>query len=478
MATQPTQNAVPSESSRDLKFNAGKIDEFVTSLEQQYIDRLGKGHYTIEGVRHIAQQAIAEFGYITVDSFQDGATLTLPNQVLRDAVTGEYYRWDGDFPKVVVAGSSPASAGGVGAGAWISVGDAALRGSFRGTLSDVITWVTPEQFGAVGDGVEDDTLAIQAAIDHIYSQGGGDVVLGPKEYRADNLVIKDFVRIKGQSIINSRIKARDGWAGLAVISTENFDSFRAAGIYGGGSVKGTWGAVIENVAIDANYQSFAGTAGISSGNGVLMAGWSNYVANIDIKWVPAVGFVKLSKMSIPTDYPSNKTDYTVYECHNISIMYCGNDAMVTADHDQVYNNILIGLYAYDLVTGGASLSGPAFYDSSRRCTGWYVRNVADCDQVHIYGCYVGHGLVVGDTDDTLFPTRFQYGRIIIESVMQAAWFRATSYCMGGEIDCHDISQNIAIPSMASYDPYPPAVLIESGLYTSNSTRRLPSDFGL
>lgn len=42
MATQPTQNAVPSESPRDLKFNAGKIDEFVTSFVQQYIDRLAK----------------------------------------------------------------------------------------------------------------------------------------------------------------------------------------------------------------------------------------------------------------------------------------------------------------------------------------------------------------------------------------------------------------------------------------------------
>lgn len=31
MATTPTNLPVPSESPRDLKFNAGKIDEFVTS---------------------------------------------------------------------------------------------------------------------------------------------------------------------------------------------------------------------------------------------------------------------------------------------------------------------------------------------------------------------------------------------------------------------------------------------------------------
>ncbi|WP_333896575.1 exo-alpha-sialidase [Mixta calida] len=127
MATQPTQNPVPSESPRDLKFNAGKIDEFVTSLALKYQDRFGTEHYTIEGLLQLAQEAIAAFGWITVDSFQDGATLKLPNQVLRDESTGEYYRWDGVLPKEVPPGSTPASTGGVGKGAWLSVGDAALR---------------------------------------------------------------------------------------------------------------------------------------------------------------------------------------------------------------------------------------------------------------------------------------------------------------------------------------------------------------
>nr|DAM17044.1 MAG TPA: tail spike [Caudoviricetes sp.] len=128
MSTTPTNQPVPSEKPQDLKFNAGKIDEFVTSMAQQYIDRFGNAHYTIEGLRWVAQQAIAAFGYITMDSFEDGNTLTLPNQVLRLEATGEYYRWDGAFPKAVPAGSTPDSTGGIGVGAWLSVGDATLRG--------------------------------------------------------------------------------------------------------------------------------------------------------------------------------------------------------------------------------------------------------------------------------------------------------------------------------------------------------------
>lgn len=138
MATIPTQNAVPSEAPRDLKFNSGKIDEFVTSLEHEYKDRFGRCHMTIEGMRWIFEQLMERFrvdinqaiiaaGYIPMDSFQKGAEITKRNEILRDETTGEYYRWDGDLPKSVPAGSTPESAGGVGAGAWIGIGDASLR---------------------------------------------------------------------------------------------------------------------------------------------------------------------------------------------------------------------------------------------------------------------------------------------------------------------------------------------------------------
>lgn len=127
MSTIPTQNPVPSEAAKDLKFNSGKIDEFVTSMKNKYIDRFGQEHFTIEGLRWVAQQAISQFGYITLDSFQKGAEITLPNQVLRDETTGEYYRWDGVLPKPVPVDSTPDSSGGVGVGRWLSIGSASLR---------------------------------------------------------------------------------------------------------------------------------------------------------------------------------------------------------------------------------------------------------------------------------------------------------------------------------------------------------------
>lgn len=82
---------------------------------------------TLDGLENLYNQAISQVGYITMDSFEDGATLTVPNEVLRWESNGEYYRWDGEFPKTVDAGSTPETAGGIGAGAWLSVGDAVVR---------------------------------------------------------------------------------------------------------------------------------------------------------------------------------------------------------------------------------------------------------------------------------------------------------------------------------------------------------------
>jgi hypothetical protein len=48
--------------------------------------------------------------------------------------------------------------------------------------------VSVKDFGAVGDGVTDDTAAIQAAIDYIGGAGGGTVIIPPGEYLASELV--------------------------------------------------------------------------------------------------------------------------------------------------------------------------------------------------------------------------------------------------------------------------------------------------
>ncbi|HCE8675676.1 TPA: hypothetical protein NHV44_000440 [Enterobacter cloacae] len=132
MATQPTNLPVPSESYRDLKFNAGRIDEFVTSMGWTYTDRIGNKHYTIEGINHIVQEAMTSIGYVILagQTFTTGATLNSPNEILLNEADNSYYKWTGTFAsggKEVPPDSTPESSGGIGPGKWLNVGDSSLR---------------------------------------------------------------------------------------------------------------------------------------------------------------------------------------------------------------------------------------------------------------------------------------------------------------------------------------------------------------
>jgi hypothetical protein len=205
MATTPTNKPIPSEDPRDLKFNAGKIDEVVTSDAHHYTDRFGVPRWTIAGFQYTAEEAIRKYGYITIDSFEDGATLTLPNQTLRYEATGEYYRWDGDLPKTVPAGSTPETSGGVGLGSWVSIGDASLRtmlssrsgstmvgyryksedsASVRSVADVLDERVSLWDFHCDSSGnviqpgpTVDSRQYIQNAIDAIYEAGGGTLII-------------------------------------------------------------------------------------------------------------------------------------------------------------------------------------------------------------------------------------------------------------------------------------------------------------
>lgn len=128
------------------------------------------------------------YGYVVISSFQAGATITLPNHALKDETTGEYFRWDGVLPtggKVVPSGSTPASSGGVGLGAWLSVGDAVLRGQIydpdgasKYPELQMARW--RDEGDVRGWGIvpsnPDNSSLINSAISELSSRGGGELL--------------------------------------------------------------------------------------------------------------------------------------------------------------------------------------------------------------------------------------------------------------------------------------------------------------
>lgn len=142
MTIYGTNKPLGSTDPKDLFDNSQNFDTAINSITDAiWHDRFGRARRTWYGLEGIASAAINKFiedgkkaiagvGYITMDSFQDGKTLTLTNQALRWKLPdgdGDYYRWDGALPKVVPPGSTPTTSGGVDKGKWVNVSDGTAR---------------------------------------------------------------------------------------------------------------------------------------------------------------------------------------------------------------------------------------------------------------------------------------------------------------------------------------------------------------
>lgn len=133
-----TGNPIESTDVRDMSDNAKNFDEFGNSTENSFIDRLGVTRKTIRGMNAEFDYQILNMGFARVGTFATGATLTNPRQVLlwdiADGGDGQEYGWTGVFPKIVPAGSTPLTTGGIAVGAWMSRFDPEMRSHVREAL--------------------------------------------------------------------------------------------------------------------------------------------------------------------------------------------------------------------------------------------------------------------------------------------------------------------------------------------------------
>lgn len=86
----------------------------------------------------------------------------------------------------------------------------------------------PEHFGAMGDGIADDTQPIQAAIDwlsviNLAAKRGGTIRLRPRIYSVTNLIMKSRVRLSGAGAGVTYLKGRAGATGDMLLIPEISD---------------------------------------------------------------------------------------------------------------------------------------------------------------------------------------------------------------------------------------------------------------
>ncbi|MER5000396.1 hypothetical protein KDV89_12365 [Providencia stuartii] len=276
MTTYNTGNKVGSPAVKDLFDNSENLDKAVNDRESEvWIDRLGFERLSLFGAekqnerlvaafRIESQQAILAAGYAPVGTFQEGAEIKNRNETVlwkRPDGDGEYYRWDGDLPKSVPENSTPQSTGGIKStdnpdGLWVGVGDAAVRServfTQRPAGLSLTDFVSVKDYGAKGDGVTDDTKAIQAAIDN---GENAPAYIPPGVY-----VISDTLVIgRGKALIGKvPVLRTDLWSTGAILSWGGAISPRKTMVLLGQNnvgeepVKDATAVVLENVYLNGN----------------------------------------------------------------------------------------------------------------------------------------------------------------------------------------------------------------------------------
>ncbi|HHT5589968.1 TPA: hypothetical protein ACTY4Z_006144, partial [Klebsiella michiganensis] len=99
---------------------------------------------------------------------------------VRDEIVNGKYRliWTGDYPKVVLPGSSPEGTGGIGPGKWAYTSDAIIRGELSAgsglKMIGGMGYVSPQMYGGVSNNVAaDNTGPVMNAIYEAATRGLG-----------------------------------------------------------------------------------------------------------------------------------------------------------------------------------------------------------------------------------------------------------------------------------------------------------------
>ncbi|WP_334659609.1 phage tail fiber protein [Klebsiella aerogenes] len=363
MATTPTQLPVPSETPRDLKFNAGKIDEFVTGDVHYYTDRFGKKHITMAGMHaefdaQLASQEarfdafIERSGYQVIGDYADGPlTITEYNQLIR---------YGNELWKLTAATDLPYTTAGTTDETWnatdslhfVSVGDAALRQNLgsgedgmgmaliallkKGNLFDLLgEWTSPEAWGAIANDeskAHHNSYCFFLMFENLRESGGGVVQFKPRSvYHLDFVnFIPGNVTIHGNGakLIFINPTSAYGRGGLIIGSSREFNYESAKDAYN----SGTYPTSILNTSVvdpvQKQYlrdnQQFVKADTVSIDNLIIEAkftsetSWGGFAINcvnaqnVNISNIYTIGWTE--SVNAGSDVPPNTPS-----CHNIKI---------------------------------------------------------------------------------------------------------------------------------------------------------------
>ncbi|WP_409243597.1 hypothetical protein [Enterobacter cloacae] len=337
----------------------------------------------------------------------------------------------------------------------------------QGNLTDIINWVTPEQWeNLVGPG-NDWTAAIQAAIDYVAGIGGGVVELSAKVYRAAGIVLKPMVCIKGQGVTLTTIKAPDNWSAVAVIYSVDFTDYVDQD-KNTLPIHGAYGAAIHDLYIDGNYDNFSGTPARLYGHGLALGG-TIHLDEVEVMYCPSSCLMKFNYQGSPNQqppwWPANKGLHAVNQHGNVVCKWAGYDTVIIYEPDGVYTNLIAGMSARGMVS--SDMTTRSLWDTSRICVVSEFPSGITVLKGHFYAGLVG-AIFRGTA------TRWDY--IVMETVSVGFWTTATSQVQGGVSDIHNCDSSRQLTGIPAIGSACPAFIIQSG-GTGTNNSELASDYG-
>jgi len=166
---------------------------------------------------------------------------------------GKFIRWNVAGTALETVGASPAD------NVFLQSGAGAVSRSWTSKAGDVLN---VRDFGALLDGLTDDTAAFNAAILAAYNAGGGTVTFGPGTAIVADIVLRNKVELVGAGMASTALKLKNSGNTDVLKTLVPLDTY-----YGTGNVLvGNYGIRLANFTIDGN------KANNSSGRG-LAAYW-------------------------------------------------------------------------------------------------------------------------------------------------------------------------------------------------------------
>ncbi|EIY5129705.1 hypothetical protein ML080_002682 [Klebsiella variicola] len=268
----PTQVPVPSTDIRNAVFAGAKLDEEVTGTGEFYTDRLGVKRLTNTGRNNqfdAAQldranrfeQFLLSSGYVFLGDYEDGPfQFSARNQYIR--YNNQYYRLNAatDVGFTTIGTDATSFANDVthfvlmdGDTLRQNLGSGELPGATlvslnAGTVFDALRYCTPEMMEAAGDGVADDSLAFQAALDEAASRAimvngsyAPQVVYLNRSHRITKTLVMDGTKVRVQALAGGELyfdNSAGGFTNNVCITVTNNNNLAAFSGHAGALFRG------------------------------------------------------------------------------------------------------------------------------------------------------------------------------------------------------------------------------------------------